>query len=806
MAAILETLTQQSPTFTGRRLDSLLARHMDDPAARERLRSRVLGHADTVGLSDRPGGAVQRYTTASVLEAEHRVLAGGAVLARGRGHTLGEQKRRCVLTQERFAGISREQARAVTHATGAGGLALIDGQAGTGKSFVLSAISACYRENGYQTIGLAPTNAVAQDLRAGGFDRAATLHAELFALERGRRAWDARTTIIVDEAAMIGTKLLGRLMDEARRAGAKLILAGDDRQLPSIERGGLFSALKARHGAATLTEVRRQNQTDERRASHLMADGKFRDALDIYAGKEAILWSGNQAEARAAIVDSWARDSAAHPDRTRFAIAFTNTDVGKLNAAIRALRKRRGELGHDHRFATAHGDLSFARGDRIQFTATAKKIGILNGASGCITAIDGRCITVRLDGEAGTVLSFDAAAFADFRHAYAGTVHRAQGRSYDQTYLLYSKHWQASPSYVALTRHRESMRLFVSRSLARDLPQLARQMARQDDRRAASFFHRVGKPAAGGKSASDGAAWFGKGNNASSKERGTGENHDAWRQPDTYDQSNGQAYDHHAVPGRQPDPRSATAAAAAPGRSGRHSTLRHPDDRAGAPVVPHDARAARTGRPEAGTIRHPPAARVPLVPAAIPATTHVAPSNDRENGRAMNESPGADMRSRRTPRDSELQDNIGRSAAAPGDIKAHLKECRRQIKVQFKAAVQTVTKRDPEAPQPQTRQRRRGEKESGGTTLRVAPRSANKPTARGRFAALRGAQSPKSKMSRKFSRAATDATEPEIEQQASLYLSDTLELLRFWEANAGAHQWQDVDWSTVMQDHSFPQL
>lgn len=202
---------------------------------------------------------------------------------------------------------------------------------------------------------------------------------------------------------------------------------------------------------------------------------------------------------------------------------------------------------------------------------------------------------------------------------------------------------------------------------------------------------------------------------------------------------------------------------------------------------------------------HPSAAGAQLAPVIIRAA-HAAPSNDRENGRAMNESPGADMGPTRTPRELAAQDRIAGPAAGPADIKAHLKECGRQIKLQFKAAVKTVTKRDPDAPQPDTRQRRRGEKESGGTTLRAAAPSANKPAARGRFAAMRGAQSPKSKVTRKFNRAATDTTEPEIEQEASLYLSDTLELLRFWEANASAHQWQDVDWSTVMQDHPFPQL
>ena len=78
---------------------------------------------------------------------------------------------------------------------------------------------------------------------------------------------------MVDEAAMIDTALMSRLLHHAKQAGAKLIFAGDDRQFASIARGGLFSVLKERYGAATLTEVRRQRRDDDRRASQLMASG-----------------------------------------------------------------------------------------------------------------------------------------------------------------------------------------------------------------------------------------------------------------------------------------------------------------------------------------------------------------------------------------------------------------------------------------------------------------------------------------------------------------------------------------------------
>jgi ATP-dependent exoDNAse (exonuclease V) alpha subunit len=91
---------------------------------------------------------------------------------------------------------------------------------------------------------------------------------------------------MVDEAAMLDTKLMAMLTSHAHEAGAKLILIGDDRQLSSIDRGGMFGALKDRHGAAQLSEVKRQHKIDDRRAAEMMAEGNFHDALNMARASE----------------------------------------------------------------------------------------------------------------------------------------------------------------------------------------------------------------------------------------------------------------------------------------------------------------------------------------------------------------------------------------------------------------------------------------------------------------------------------------------------------------------------------------
>ena len=487
---VLDLMTKQRATFTAAELDRVLRKQIKNTTKRAEFAHFILSRREVVALSDDADGPTTRYTTKIVLEAEGHVLRAAQGLDRNHRHRVAQKRQAAILSEERFAGITPEQAAAFHHATEAGGLALIDGRAGTGKSYTMAAIREAYESIGCRVVGLAPTNAVAQDMQRDGFSHASTIHSKLFALNNRRARWDSRTVVMVDEAAMVDTRLMAMLTAHAYHSGAKLILIGDDRQLASIDRGGMFSALKERYGATGLTSVRRQTKNDDRRATELMAEGNFHDALARYEAKGAIHWTDTPTEARAALVRQWAADTAADPERSRFVFAYTNDDVDQLNRELRRVREARGELGPSRSFDTKHGRHEFAAGDRLQFTGTDKWLSIYNGNAGVIESIDNHGITVRLDGKAGRKITFDSEAFIAFRHGYAGTIYKGQGRTIDQTYLLHSEHWRSAASYVALSRHREKTELFAARESARDLRQLARQMARLEERRAASqFFH-----------------------------------------------------------------------------------------------------------------------------------------------------------------------------------------------------------------------------------------------------------------------------------------------------------------------------
>ncbi|MEM6901017.1 MAG: hypothetical protein AAF583_14765, partial [Pseudomonadota bacterium] len=81
-------------------------------------------------------------------------------------------------------------------------------------------------------------------------------------------------------------------------------------------------------------------------------------------------------------------------------------------------------------------------------------------------AQDGK-IEVALDGDKKRIVRFDPQEFQSLDHGYAVTIHKSQGATVDQSYVLASRSMDRHLGYVAMTRHREDMRLFVSN---RDAP------------------------------------------------------------------------------------------------------------------------------------------------------------------------------------------------------------------------------------------------------------------------------------------------------------------------------------------------
>jgi Ti-type conjugative transfer relaxase TraA len=483
---VLAVLTRNNATFTERELDRFLAKHITDETEHLAVKAKVLGSANTLALHDRETGETTgRYTTREVRDQERVAIGDAGGVAKARHREVGGRAASEALASR---SLRDDQKAAFDYAIGSGGLKIVEGRAGTGKSYTLGAVREAHERAGYEVIGLGPTNSVVQDLKADGFAQSATVHSELFRLKNGRSQWTARTLVVVDEAAMLDSRMTGELLAEAKRSGAKLILAGDDRQLASIERGGLFTELRQRHGSAEITEVTRQKVDWQRQAARDLAEGRVAEAVQAFAREGAISWTETQDQARAALVERWKADGERAPSSSQFVFAYTNADVDALNADLRAVRRERGELGEDVALMTKHGQAEFAVGDRVQFTDTLRGAKIYNGNAGVITGVDAQTGVLRaqLDdiGGKGREVIWSASEFDGFRHGYAGTIYKGQGKTLDRTYLYHSHHWRQSSSYVALTRQRESAQIFAATETARDVDHLARQMGRGEVRSA----------------------------------------------------------------------------------------------------------------------------------------------------------------------------------------------------------------------------------------------------------------------------------------------------------------------------------
>jgi ATP-dependent exoDNAse (exonuclease V) alpha subunit len=246
----------------------------------------------------------RRWSTPDLLAVEQRLVTS----ATGR---LGEQTAvvshaavRQALAAHRIAGADqRSMVRDVCQ--GGQGVAVVVGRAGTGKTFALGIVRHAWQLDGYRPIATAPTGIATVSLEAEGFEEVATCDRLLADLDRGREQLDSRTVLVVDEAGMLGSRKLARLLEHAQQVQAKVVLVGDDRQLAAIEAGGGFRALRLRLGASELIENRRQHQAWEREALELVRSGLVDEAVAAYRAHDRVVAADSKPASTLALLNDW---------------------------------------------------------------------------------------------------------------------------------------------------------------------------------------------------------------------------------------------------------------------------------------------------------------------------------------------------------------------------------------------------------------------------------------------------------------------------------------------------------------------
>lgn len=470
---MLEHISHTKASFT--RIDVLrtLAKRLDDPMTLQNAADRAMQSPELVRLLR--NDTTPLFTTRDYQTAERKLdLAthamsrtdGFAVERRHTDHAVISQN-----TQMRrsFGGqLSLEQRNALDHVLGDKQHSSIVGLAGAGKSTLLTTARDAWTRQGVTVHGAALAGKAAEELESVSGIASRTLASLELSWKNGYEPIGNGDVLVVDEAGMVGTRQLARNADKMNTIGAKLVLVGDPDQLQPIEAGTPFRRVAKEHGAARPTEIHRQKLDWQKQASRELASGDLVKALRLYQKHDAVTRADDRQTALEALVESYTMDAAANGSlKSRLAFAHKRKDVHALNQAIRTALRDDPDANPEILFTNATGNRAFAAEDRIVFTRNDKDIGVKNGMLGTIiTARDGK-IAVSLDGDTKRHVHFDPRKFQNFDHGYAVTIHKSQGASVDHAYVLASRTMDRHLAYVAMTRHRDEMRLFVN---AKDRP------------------------------------------------------------------------------------------------------------------------------------------------------------------------------------------------------------------------------------------------------------------------------------------------------------------------------------------------
>ncbi len=352
-------------------------------------------------------------------------------------------------------------------------LDVVVGIAGSGKTTTLSAVRAGFETAGHGVLGTATSGQAAKTLGQGAGIEARTIASLTWRLDQGTLALTDRHVVICDEAAMTADVDLGRLLAAVERAGAKMIVVGDDRQLDAVGPGGALTALAARHPdhVWTLTDNLRQVDPAERAALDQLRDGDLHQALAWYAGQGRIHPAPDQRRAVQAMAAAWAADVTA--GKETLMLAYRRDHVEALNLAARRHWEAAGTLCGPE--LTAPGGRRYRAGDRIITLAPGPGGAWVTSQPATVTAVEvdhQRLAAVTPDGQQLRLGPPDITA-ERLAHGYAITAHRSQGSTVEVAHVL-DDGGGRELAYVAMSRARHASHVYVT---APDCRQAAERLA-----------------------------------------------------------------------------------------------------------------------------------------------------------------------------------------------------------------------------------------------------------------------------------------------------------------------------------------
>ncbi len=481
---VLEQLTEHKSYFSKQELTKRLAEAVEEHGA---IASEVTRFVDAILPSLVPVGLHREgelYTTREMLALELSLQDTARSLFY-RPNAVAAHHVDSVATRWT---MSAEQERAFRSMTGGGSLCVISGAAGSGKTFSLGAAREAWELGGFTVRGAALAARAAKLLGEKSGIESKSIHRTLHEIERGSRPLSRNTALVIDEAAMVGTRLMERLVSAVAEAGAKLVLIGDEKQLPAIEAGAPFASLGRQLGASKLVENRRQRDQWAKDSAKDFSEGRAQQALSRFADRGLVCIEDDREKTLARLVHDWEQDVSKTSPMDTFVLTGTRRDSAEVNRAIQQHRIRAGDLDQD-RFVRVHSTVFFL-GDRVLFRRNSSLVN--NGDSGTIVSVsaDHHTITVKLDNEQR--ITIDTSVYQDIHLGYAGTTHASQGGTLKRCLVLCNDVMQDREStYVQASRATDQTRFYMESSVAGDdLREVAALMERSRRKYMASDLRR----------------------------------------------------------------------------------------------------------------------------------------------------------------------------------------------------------------------------------------------------------------------------------------------------------------------------
>ncbi len=432
------------------------------------LADAYLATPDVIRIAEAPKG--DRYTTRAIWELEGQALGTAEGMARSESRARVDEIVVSRVLAKRPSMKPAQRAMVERLLAGGEGLVVVVGEAGTGKTYAVTAAAQGWAAAGIELRTAAPTWRAANVLRSEGLE--ATSIARLLgefdrAVAAGLPALSRGSVLLIDEAGMVDSAALARLIVHAQATEAKLVLIGDPAQLGEIEAGGLFAAIASRSEPIILDEVIRHRHELEREGAKLIREGAGGEALAIYQGAERVTVSDDPATRREAMVADWWQRFGGGEDALM--IAKRNAEVRELNALARERMRGEGRLGAEE---IAVGGARFAVGDQVITRVNDHRAEVYNRQRWRVAEVDVESQRLVLDGIdtcgqvyvdsvfLGRVNPRDGAPAIE--HAYAATTYQAQGATLDSAFVMADPAMTRQEFYVAASRSRGETYIYAT--------------------------------------------------------------------------------------------------------------------------------------------------------------------------------------------------------------------------------------------------------------------------------------------------------------------------------------------------------